>query len=95
PVQALAAPDRPIHEALRLHVCLEASTEAIDAVLAKHASVRELVEHRWIHLFALVEHGTKLVQRKAKGGWAPVQNGARLARADQERAKSASARDRA
>ena len=41
------------HEALRLHVCVEAPKEAIDRILKKHPSVADLIANQWIHLFAI------------------------------------------
>jgi uncharacterized protein YbcC (UPF0753/DUF2309 family) len=52
PLQSVHDGTRFIHEPLRLHVFLEAPTGRIDAVLAKHAAVRELVENGWLLLFA-------------------------------------------
>ena len=42
-----------VHEPLRLTVCIEAPTEAITAVLARHPDVRALFDNNWLHLFAL------------------------------------------
>ncbi|MCW5737098.1 MAG: DUF2309 domain-containing protein [Enhydrobacter sp.] len=44
---------RLAHEPLRLTVVIEAPTEAIDAIIARHEAVRHLIEHGWVHLFAL------------------------------------------
>lgn len=41
------------HEPMRLHVVIEAPEEAMEAILQKHASVRQLVENGWLHLFSL------------------------------------------
>ena len=38
---------------LRLSVFIEAPREAIDAVMAQHAVVRDLVGNGWMHLFWL------------------------------------------
>jgi uncharacterized protein YbcC (UPF0753/DUF2309 family) len=62
---------RFIHEPLRLNVFIEAPTEQLDRVLAKHESVAELVENRWIHLFALADEG-KSCLRYAGGSWVPA-----------------------
>jgi uncharacterized protein YbcC (UPF0753/DUF2309 family) len=48
---------RFVHEPLRLNVVIEAPLAAINGVIAKHAAVRELVDNRWLHLFALSERG--------------------------------------
>ncbi|MDC7694402.1 DUF2309 domain-containing protein [Asticcacaulis sp. DXS10W] len=55
------------HEALRLSVVIAAPTEAIDGVLSRHASLRDLVENRWIHLFAADETGETVMRRTAQG----------------------------
>lgn len=45
------------HEPLRLSVCIEAPREAITDVLRRHAQVRALFDHRWLHLLALDQDG--------------------------------------
>ncbi|MDE2317152.1 MAG: DUF2309 family protein, partial [Xanthomonadaceae bacterium] len=44
---------RLIHEPLRLSVFIAAPVDAIDAILARHESVRQLFDHGWAHLFAM------------------------------------------
>lgn len=46
-----------VHEPLRLSVFIEAPLDAINAVIAKHESVRQLVENNWLHLFAFDADG--------------------------------------
>ncbi len=46
-----------VHEPLRLSVFIEAPLDAINAVLAKHESVRQLIENTWLHLFAFDADG--------------------------------------
>jgi uncharacterized protein YbcC (UPF0753/DUF2309 family) len=46
-----------VHEPLRLSVCIEAPREAMNEILRRHADVRALFDNRWLHLFALDEHG--------------------------------------
>jgi uncharacterized protein YbcC (UPF0753/DUF2309 family) len=58
PWQSVHDGERFVHEPLRLNVFIEAPLEAINTVIAKHAAVRELVDNRWLHLFALSERGT-------------------------------------
>lgn len=60
------------HMPLRLSVWVEAPPADIDTILARHASVRQLVEHQWLHLFALGEGPGQLWQRRAQGGWVAV-----------------------
>ena len=53
PLQSVHDGTRFVHEPLRLSVVIEAPTAAIDAVIARHETVRQLVENGWLHLFAL------------------------------------------
>ncbi len=68
PMQSLHDGERFVHTPRRLAVFIEAPREAIDAVLAKHAKVRELVEHGWIHLFQL-DGEQAAVNLRHPGGW--------------------------
>lgn len=52
------------HEPLRLTVCIEAPTEAMGAVLARHPEVRALFDNRWLHLVAMDDTG-RLARRYA------------------------------
>ncbi len=52
-LQSLNDGEHWVHVPLRLAVFIEASREAIDAVLAKHAKVNELVQNEWLHLYQL------------------------------------------
>jgi len=52
-LQSLHDGEHWVHAPLRLAVFIEASREAIDGVLAKHAKVNELVDNEWLHLFQL------------------------------------------
>ena len=74
PWQSLHDGKRLVHEPLRLNVFIEAPIHAIDAVIARHHMVRQLVENKWIHLFAIDASGA--VARYWGGGeWttAPMQ----------------------
>jgi uncharacterized protein len=53
PMQSLHDGQKWIHTPLRLSVFIEAPRDAIAAVLAKHESVRALVENGWLHLFQI------------------------------------------
>ena len=55
PWQSVHDGERLIHEPMRLSVVIAAPIEAINAVIVKHEVVRELVEHGWIHLFAMAD----------------------------------------
>ena len=68
PWQSVHDGKRFIHEPLRLHALIEAPEAEIDAVIAKHESVRELVENRWIHVLSMNENGKTLWRHRA-GHW--------------------------
>ena len=53
PWQSVHDGRRLVHEPLRLSVVIAAPVEAINAIIARHASVRDLVDNGWLHLFAL------------------------------------------
>lgn len=69
PWQSVSDGTALVHEPRRLSAVLAAPTEAIERVLAKQAGVRELVEHGWLHLFALPPGGEGLCRRGADGRW--------------------------
>jgi uncharacterized protein YbcC (UPF0753/DUF2309 family) len=60
------------HEPLRLQVVVEAPLDRIDAVLERQPTVRALVEHGWVRLFALDPDGLEMNQRLAGGIWEGV-----------------------
>ncbi|MAT51985.1 MAG: hypothetical protein CMK32_12465 [Porticoccaceae bacterium] len=53
PWQSLNDGERWLHTPLRLTVVIEASREAIDRVIAKHETVRQLVHNRWLYILRL------------------------------------------
>jgi len=57
-----------MHEPLRLPVFAEASAAAIDGVLAKHRTVRHLIEQGWRHLFR-IDPVDGLVYRRGTEAW--------------------------
>lgn len=70
PWQSLHDGERWIHEPLRLTAIIEASTGAIDAVLARHEGLRELVDHEWLHLFSWSPSRGRLLHRSpGEGRW--------------------------
>ncbi len=58
-----------MHEPLRLTVVIDAPQATIDAIVARHATVRHLVDHGWLHLWRL--EGARL-WRHAPDGWTPL-----------------------
>ncbi len=45
------------HDPLRLNVIIEAPIAAMNEILAKHAAVRQLPDHGWLHLLAMDSEG--------------------------------------
>ncbi|MFW5679210.1 MAG: YbcC family protein [Pseudomonadota bacterium] len=72
PWQSVHDGERLIHEPLRLNVVIEAPIEAMNAVIAKHEMVRQLVDNGWLHLFAMDGSG-RIAQRYVGGlDWEPI-----------------------
>lgn len=69
PLQSVHNGETWMHEPVRLSVLIEAPRTDIDAVIAKHESVRQLVENGWLHLFAIEEEGRVIARRQATGCW--------------------------
>ncbi|MBB5037355.1 YbcC family protein [Prosthecobacter dejongeii] len=69
PIQSLHNGDAWMHEPLRLSVFIEAPRVNIEHVLAKHENVRQLVNHGWLHLYALEEEGKIISRRDLNGNW--------------------------
>ena len=55
--QSLHDGRRWVHEPLRLSVLIEAPEARIEGVLQRHAKLRQLAEHGWLHLLRLDEQG--------------------------------------
>ena len=62
PLQSLHDGQTLRHTPLRLSVVIEAPREAIDAVIAQHAVVRNLIHNGWLNLFWLEPQGTRTAQ---------------------------------
>ncbi|MBO6561062.1 MAG: DUF2309 domain-containing protein [Nisaea sp.] len=70
PWQSVHDGERLVHQPLRLSVCVEAPTEAINDVLARHHDVRALFENGWLHLFALDDAGRMAWRYRGGREWA-------------------------
>ncbi|NEX62113.1 YbcC family protein [Noviherbaspirillum galbum] len=64
--QSLHDGKRWMHEPLRLTVVIDAPADRIEAIIARHAAVRDLLENGWLHLWRC--EGARLF-RRAGGGW--------------------------
>ncbi|MHA7850916.1 YbcC family protein [Roseovarius sp.] len=68
PWQSVHDGDSLRHEPLRLHVVLEAPTEAISAVLDRNPDVRALFDNGWLALSAMDDQG-QIAWRYDSGSW--------------------------
>ena len=57
PMQSVHDGDNYQHEPLRLNVIIEAPIEAMNAILEKHQSVRDLCDNGWLYLLAMDDQG--------------------------------------
>jgi uncharacterized protein YbcC (UPF0753/DUF2309 family) len=71
PLQSLHDGQALRHTPLRLSVFIEAPQSSIEAVIAKHEVVRNLVRNGWIHLLQITP-GTGDIARYWDGGWESV-----------------------
>lgn len=72
PLQSVHDGTRFVHEPLRLNVFIEAPEAEIDRVIAKHESVRRLVDNGWVHLFAFVDEGRTIRRYLGELQWQSV-----------------------
>jgi len=68
PWQSIHDGEKYVHEPIRLNVIIEAKTAAIDEIIARHETVRHLVENEWIQLIA-IEPGTDEYREYSGGAW--------------------------
>ena len=67
--QSLHDGERWVHEPLRLTVIIDAPQAAIEAVISKHAVVKQLLDNGWLHLWRFEGSG---FTRYECGNWSPV-----------------------
>lgn len=72
PLQSVHDGEKWMHEPVRLSVFIEANRADIDAVIAKHESVSQLVNNGWVHLFAIEDEGHTIQRHISGGGWEAV-----------------------
>ena len=60
------------HTPLRLSVFVEAPRADIDAIIAAHEPLRQLVDHGWLHLLSIEGGDAPTFHRRRRGGgWEP------------------------
>lgn len=69
PLQSLHNGGGWMHEPMRLSVFIEAAPVDVDAVLAAHESVRQLVDNGWLNLHVIQEAGKVIQKRQPGTGW--------------------------
>ena len=69
PMQSVHDGARFVHEPLRLNVFIAAPIEAINNMIVKHASVRELADNHWLHLFVIGELGAVTHRYRGALAW--------------------------
>ncbi|MEZ5816993.1 MAG: DUF2309 domain-containing protein [Hyphomicrobiaceae bacterium] len=69
PWQSVHDGTRLVHKPLRLNVFIAAPEAAMDAVLSKHAGVRDLVANGWVFLHALADDGQAIRRWHGTGDW--------------------------
>lgn len=67
-MQSVHDGERWMHEPLRLSVFVEAPADAIDDIIARHATVRDLVEHEWLFLHR-IDSVTGTITQRRRDGW--------------------------
>lgn len=70
PLQSLHDGQRWMHPPLRLSVYIDAPQSAIQGIIERHASVRQLVENQWLWLFRL--DGDGVCEQYRHGQWQEV-----------------------
>lgn len=71
PIQSVHDGKRFMHEPLRLSVYIEAPREEIEKVIARHETVRELVDNGWLHILHIEPGESRISLRTEKGEYRP------------------------
>ena len=72
PWQSVHDGNRFIHEPLRLNAFIAAPRDAMNAVIAGHQGIRDLIENRWLNLFAIDDAGRVCHRYDRGGAWLAV-----------------------
>ena len=72
PWQSVHDGTRFVHEPMRLNVFIEAPLDALSGVIAKNETVRNLVDNRWLHLFAIGDDGRVTHRYRRDSTWEPL-----------------------
>ncbi len=72
PLQSVHDGEKFQHDPLKLNVIIEAPIEAMNEILKKHPSVKNLVDNNWIHLLAMNEEGKVSHRYRGELNWETV-----------------------
>ena len=72
PWQSVHDGQRFIHEPIRLNALIAAPLDAMNAVIACHQGIRDLIENRWLNLFAIGDDGVVGYRYDRDGQWTAV-----------------------
>ena len=72
PWQSVHDGQRFIHEPIRLNALIAAPLDAMNAVIAGHQGIRDLIENRWLNLFAIGDDGVVGYRYDRDGQWTAV-----------------------
>jgi uncharacterized protein YbcC (UPF0753/DUF2309 family) len=73
PLQSVHDGERFVHDPLRLSVVIAAPEDAMNAVIARHNHVRDLLENGWLHLVAMDDNGRLSKRYAGNLTWAAVE----------------------
>jgi uncharacterized protein YbcC (UPF0753/DUF2309 family) len=73
PIQAVHDGENYQHEPLRLNVIIEAPIEAMNNILEKHPSVKDLCDNGWLYLMALDSSGKVSHRYTGNLNWEKIQ----------------------
>jgi uncharacterized protein YbcC (UPF0753/DUF2309 family) len=77
PWQSVHDGENLVHDPLRLTAVIEAPVQAINAVIAKHENLRNLLDNGWLHLCAMDARGVARNWYSGNGVWAEIKAGER------------------
>jgi len=72
PIQSVHDGEKFQHEPVKLNVIIEAPLEAMNEILNKHESVRDLCDNGWIHLLAMDAQGQVSHRYEGKLSWKEI-----------------------
>ena len=73
PWQSLHDGEKLIHEPMRLTALIEAPVEAMNRIIDSHETLRELLDNKWLHLYAIDETGSVSSRYRGQGTWDNVE----------------------